>query len=27
VSIQFPPCQPFFDIVVANPDACFTTHL
>ena len=27
VSIQFTPCQPFFDIVVANPDVCFTTHL
>ena len=22
VSIQFTPCQPFLDIVVANPDAC-----
>ena len=27
VSIQFTPCQPFLDIVVANHDVCFTTHL
>jgi hypothetical protein len=27
VSIQFTPCQPFLDIVVANPDVCLTTHL
>jgi hypothetical protein len=27
VSIQFTPCQPFLDIVVANPDVCLTIHL
>jgi hypothetical protein len=27
VSIQFTPCQPFLDIVVANPIVCLTTLL